>query len=80
MQIQADVLGVPVIRPQNVETTAVGAAFLAGLGRGLWPNQTSLMELWAVERVFEPEIGDAERESRYATWRLAVDRSRGWAV
>ncbi|HEX5993212.1 MAG TPA: FGGY-family carbohydrate kinase, partial [Thermomicrobiales bacterium] len=80
MQIQADVLGVPVIRPRNVETTAVGAAFLAGLGRGLWPNQTSLMELWNVERVFEPEIGDAERESRYATWRLAVDRSRGWAV
>jgi glycerol kinase len=80
MQIQADVLGVPVIRPQNVETTAVGAAFLAGLGCGLWPDQAGLMKLWAVGRVFEPEIGDAERESRYATWRLAVDRSRGWAV
>ncbi|HEX2281334.1 MAG TPA: glycerol kinase GlpK [Thermomicrobiales bacterium] len=80
MQIQADVLGVPVIRPQNVETTAVGAAFLAGLGCGLWPDQASLRDLWAVERVFEPEISDGERESRYAVWRLAVDRSRGWAV
>jgi len=80
MQIQADLLGVPVIRPQYVETTAVGAAFLAGLGRGLWPDQASLMDLWDVERVFEPKIGEAERESRYATWRLAIDRSRGWAV
>jgi glycerol kinase len=80
MQIQADVLGVPVIRPENVETTAVGAAFLAGLGCGLWPDQASLIGLWAVERVFEPKIAEAERESRYAVWRLAVDRSRGWAV
>jgi glycerol kinase len=80
MQIQADVLGVPVIRPQNVETTAVGAAFLAGLGSGLWPDKASLLDLWAVDRVFEPVIDQAERESRYAVWQLAVDRSRGWAV
>jgi glycerol kinase len=80
MQIQADLLGVPVIRPRNVETTAVGAAFLAGLGCGLWPDQPSLIDLWAVERVFEPRISDAERESRYATWQLGVDRSRNWAV
>jgi glycerol kinase len=80
MQIQADILGVPVIRPQNVETTAVGAAFLAGLGCGLWPDQASLKERWAVERVFEPMIGEPERQNRYAVWRRAVDRSRGWAV
>ncbi len=80
MQIQADVLGVPVIRPKNVETTAVGAAFLAGLGCGLWPDQASLADRWAVDRVFEPAVGEAERQSRYAIWRLAVDRSRGWAV
>jgi glycerol kinase len=80
MQIQADVLGVPVMRPQNVETTAVGAAFLAGLGCGLWPDQATLMDRWAVERVFEPRISDADRQSRYAIWQLAVDRSRDWAV
>jgi glycerol kinase len=80
MQIQADILGVPVIRPQNVETTAVGAAFLAGLGCGLWPDQASLKERWAVERVFEPKSGEAERQNRYAIWQHAVERSRGWAV
>ena len=80
MQIQADLLGVPVIRPRNVETTAVGAAFLAGLGCGLWPDQATLTDRWAVDRVFEPGIGEAERESRYAVWRRAVDRSRDWAV
>jgi len=80
MQLQADVLGVPVIRPKNVETTAVGAAFLAGLGCGLWPNQASLADRWAVDRVFEPQVSEAERESRYAVWRHAVERSRGWAV
>jgi glycerol kinase len=80
MQFQADVLGVPVIRPMNVETTAVGAAFLAGLGCGLWPDQASLADRWSVDRVFEPLVGEAERQSRYATWRLAVERSGGWAV
>jgi glycerol kinase len=80
MQIQADVLGVPVIRPKNVETTAVGAAFLAGLGCGLWPSQASLQDRWAVDRVFEPQIGDAARQAQYEIWRLAVDRSRGWAA
>jgi glycerol kinase len=80
MQIQADVLGVPVIRPLNVETTAVGAAFLAGLGCGLWPDNAALTDRSAVERVFEPQIGEAERENRYGIWRLAVDRSRSWAA
>jgi glycerol kinase len=80
MQIQADILGVPVIRPQNVETTAVGAAFLAGLGCGLWHDQTSLVNQWAVDRIFEPAVGEAERDSRYAIWQHAVDRSRGWAT
>src|SRR5918995_6457299 len=80
MQFQADVLGVPVIRPRNVETTAVGAAFLAGLGCGLWPDRASLADRWAVDRVFEPPVDEAERQRRYAIWRLAVERSRGWAV
>ncbi len=80
MQIQADLLGVPVIRPKNVETTAVGAAFLAGLGCGVWPDKASLADRWAVDRIFEPTVGEPERQSRYAKWRLAIDRSRGWAV
>jgi glycerol kinase len=80
MQIQADVLGVPVIRPRYVESTAIGAAFLAGLGSGLWPDQATLTDRWAVDRIFEPGIGDVEREGRYAVWRRAVDRSRSWAV
>src|SRR5829696_23782 len=80
MQLQADILGVPVIRPKNVETTAVGAAFLAGLGCGLWPDQASLANRWSVDRVFEPATGESERQSRYATWREAVERSRRWAV
>jgi glycerol kinase len=80
MQLQADILGVPVIRPRNVETTAVGAAFLAGLGCGLWPDQASLADRWSVDRVFEPATSESERQSRYATWREAVERSRRWAV
>jgi glycerol kinase len=80
MQLQADILGVPVIRPRNVETTAVGAAFLAGLGCTLWPDQASLADRWSVDRVFEPATGESERQSRYATWREAVERSRRWAV
>jgi glycerol kinase len=80
MQVQADILGVPVIRPRNVETTALGAAFLAGLGCGLWPDQPSLADRWVVDRVFEPVSDEAYRQSRYGTWRDAVERSRGWAV
>lgn len=79
MQIQADALGVPVIRPKHVESTAVGAAYLAGLGAGIWPDETSLRELWEVDRVFEPHGSASTRESNRARWRRAVDRSRGWA-
>lgn len=80
LQIQADVLGVPVIRPANVETTALGAAFLAGLGSGLWPDQAALSGIWEIDRVFEPAMSEGERNSRYETWLRAIDRSRGWAV
>jgi glycerol kinase len=79
LQIQADVLGVPVIRPENVETTAVGAAFLAGLGQGLWPDQSSLAGRWVVDRVFEPAVSAEMREDCYATWKRAVERSLDWA-
>ena len=79
MQMQADVLGVPVVRPTIVETTALGAAFLSGLGFGIWQSQTDLLHLWGVDRVFEPQISLDERDARYAEWRRAVERSRGWA-
>jgi glycerol kinase len=78
MQIQADLSGVPVVRPRNIETTAVGAAMLAGLGCGLWPSQASLVERWQIEQTFEPAISESEREDRYEEWRRAVDRSLGW--
>ena len=79
MQNQADLLGVPVVRPKNVETTALGAAFLAGLGAGIWASQADLVEVWQIERVFEPQISRDERDSRYATWQRAIERSRAWA-
>lgn len=80
MQIQADVVGVPVVRPRNIETTAVGAAMLAGLGSGLWPTRSSLAERWQIDRVFEPTIGEEERDERFQLWRRAVDRALGWAT
>lgn len=79
LQIQSEVLGVPVVRPKNVETTAVGAAFLGGLGRGLWPDQSTLSGRWEVDRVFEPAITADERDTRYTTWQRAVERSLRWA-
>ena len=76
MQIQADVLGVPVVRPQQVETTVLGAAYLAGLGVGLWSTPEDVRESWAVDRRLEPQWTAEERASRYAAWQEAVARSR----
>jgi len=79
MQIQADLLGVPVVRPRITETTALGAAYLAGLGVGFWKTEDEIAALWARERVFEPRIGRDEAAARLAEWKRAVERSRGWA-
>jgi glycerol kinase len=79
MQFQADVLGVPVIRPQVTETTALGAAFAAGLAVGFWSDQDELRERWHEERRWEPEMSEDEREVGYARWNRAVERSLGWA-
>lgn len=76
MQFQADILGVPVERPVITETTALGAAYLAGLAVGYWPSAEVLREQWQLDRVFEPQISEAEREERYAGWRRAVERVR----
>lgn len=79
MQIQADILGVPVERPKVTETTALGAAYLAGLAVGFWPSVESLASQWRRDRLFEPAIGDDERAERLARWHKAVERARDWA-
>ncbi|HHS98450.1 MAG TPA: glycerol kinase [Chloroflexi bacterium] len=78
MQLQADILGVPVIRPKVNETTALGAAYAAGLAVGFWSDLAELRENWGVDRVFEPRWDEARREAAYAGWKRAVERSRGW--
>ena len=78
MQFQADVLGVPVVRPVVTETTALGAAFAAGLAVGFWSDQDELRERWSEDRRWEPEMDEAEREREYAQWKKAVTRSFDW--
>ena len=80
MQIQADLLGVPVVRPQMLETTALGAAYLAGLGVGMWSGIEELASHWRAERRFEPVMAEDRREVAVARWRRAVERARGWAA
>ena len=79
MQLQADLLGVPIIRPTQLESTAMGAAFLAGLGAGIWKSTADIEHTWHIDKRFEPRIGQDERDARYAVWKRAVERSRGWA-
>ena len=78
MQIQADLLGVPVVRPVNVETTATGAAYLAGLGCGLWRSTAELEALWQIDRTFEPGGDAATLRDIVARWDAAVSRSQRW--
>jgi len=79
MQFQADILGVDVVRPVIKETTALGAAFLAGLAVDVWRGLDELRKLWRVERVFKPSMNVDERERLYRGWRAAVKRALGWA-
>ncbi len=78
MQFQADVLGVPVIVPEVSETTAVGAAFLAGIAAGVWASD-ELQAMWREESRYEPRMESAEREELLGRWREAVGRARGWS-
>jgi glycerol kinase len=78
MQFQADILGVPVLRPVVTETTALGAAYLAGLAVGFWQDQQEIARNWVVDRVFEPDMSGERREELYAGWEKAVARTRGW--
>jgi glycerol kinase len=79
MQFQADLLGVPVVRPKVLETTALGAAYLAGLTVDLWKSREELASHWKAERRFEPRMSPSDREARMSRWREAVGRSRRWA-
>ncbi|MGD8486139.1 MAG: glycerol kinase GlpK [Chloroflexota bacterium] len=80
LQFQADVLQVPVERPRVTETTALGAAFLAGLATGVWSSTEELAATWQLERRFEPGLDRAERDRLVGRWRRAVERARGWAA
>jgi glycerol kinase len=79
LQIQADQLRVPVSRPEVRETTALGAAFLAGLAEGVWSSTEEVAGLWQQEAVFNPRAPQSVVDDRHATWRRAVERSRRWA-
>jgi glycerol kinase len=78
-QFQADLLDLPVLRPRVRETTALGAAYLAGLGVSLWRDPRALRELWQLDRAFRPAMPAARREALYAGWQRAVARARDWA-
>ena len=78
MQFQADVLGVPVVRPTVTETTSLGAAYLAGLAVGYWQSQEEIASQWQAEKRFEPVMPAGERAERLAQWRRAVQRSQQW--
>jgi glycerol kinase len=78
MQLQADILGVRVVRPVVSETTALGAAYAAGLAVGFWKDAESLRSQWKVDREWEPHWSEDQRETAYRGWKKAVERSFGW--
>jgi glycerol kinase len=80
MQMQADFLGAPVVRPQVTETTALGAAYLAGLACGYWGDADEIAQQWQVDRRFEPRMPERQRVAKLARWRQAVERAKGWAA
>ena len=78
MQFQSDLLGVPVVRPKNAETTALGAAFLAGLATGVWASREEIAEKWSVDSRFEPAMEREKAEALFAEWKRAVECAKGW--
>lgn len=79
MQIQSDVLGIEVVRPKNAEATVLGAAYLAGLAVGYWPDQDTIARQWQMDRIFKPVMDSSDREKVRTTWRRALERARDWA-
>jgi len=78
LQFQSDILNTQVCRPKNIETTALGAAFLAGLAVGFWKNKTDILSHWQPDKEFTPQMDTEKRKELYSGWQRAVDRSRGW--
>jgi glycerol kinase len=78
MQFQADILGVPVIRPKVPETTALGAAYAAGLATGFWASTDDVRANWAADRRWEPKMDAAQRETALRAWKKAVARTLDW--
>jgi glycerol kinase len=76
MQFQADILDCRIVRPADTETTALGAAYLAGLAVGYWKSAEEIAGFWKSERVFEPQIAASERDRLYAGWQDAIARAR----
>ena len=79
MQVQADVIGTTVVRPVCVETTALGAAYLAGLATGYWKDKNEIKVNADIDHIFKPEITEEERTKRLSGWKKAVERSFDWA-
>jgi glycerol kinase len=79
MQLQADVMDRIVVRPKITETTALGAAYLAGLAVGYWNNINEIQKYWQEDKRFTPGIGKEKQQKQYRTWQRAVERSKGWA-
>ena len=78
MQIQADLLGVPVVRPKVSETTALGAAYLAGLATGFWLSTAEIATQWQVDQRYEPQMNRDQANAMQHQWQRAVERSKGW--
>ena len=78
MQFQSDILGVPVIRPRTIETTALGAAYAAGLAVGFWESEAAIRTNWAEGKRWEPQMSPGDREWLFARWRQAVTRTFDW--
>ena len=79
MQTQSDIINAPVQRPQCIETTAMGAAYLAGLAVGYWKSKEDVIKNWAIDRTFEPGICEEKRREMVDGWDKAVKYSYGWA-
>jgi len=78
MQFQSDILNVPVIRPSVTETTALGAAYAAGLAAGFWPDMETLRQYWAIDKTWEPRMSARDREKGIRGWKKAVDKTLNW--
>ena len=80
LQIQADQLQVPVLRPQSKEVTALGAAFLAGLSIGIWTSLSEVEEKWKLDVQLQPEVDRITADAAHSRWLQAIERSRSWAI